>query len=231
MSQARALHLPGIVTVGFLQNPTKWTKLFSRFFRWENWDSGRFGRTERYLGTFCSELCNMSLYFSWKDFGYDLDEFSTLCGCHTNVSSGRDPVLSMATWQFFTWVMGATSFQELREGNEDTGGRHMRFVLCVEELRLQFWLPYMCGSMATFGVEQGTLSHISPHKPFCIHSLTWFLHQRPHCQCKSIITCIFSFTKIQICLTKYLLILWPCECKHMAKNSRTENQSQRRKTH
>ena len=82
--------------------------------------------------------CATCLYFSWKDFGYNLDECSTLCGCHTNVSSGRDPVLSMATWKFFTWVMGATSFQELREGNEDTRGRHRRFVLCVEELCLQF---------------------------------------------------------------------------------------------
>lgn len=56
---------------------------------------------ECYLGTFCCEL-GACLYFSWNDFGNNLDGFSMLCGCHTDVSSGQDPVLSVATWQFFT---------------------------------------------------------------------------------------------------------------------------------
>lgn len=91
----------GTVAADAPQNPEKWTKLFSRLFRWENWDSERFERMECYLGTFCYEL-GACLYFSWNDFGNNLDGFSMLCGCHTDVSSGRDPVLSVATWQFFT---------------------------------------------------------------------------------------------------------------------------------
>lgn len=46
--------------------------------------------------------CAACLCFSWNDLGNNLDDFSMLCACHTDVSSGCDPVLSMGTWQLFT---------------------------------------------------------------------------------------------------------------------------------
>lgn len=64
--------------------------------------------------------CATCLCFAWSDFDNDLEEFSMLCGCHKDVSSGCDLVLSMATRQFFTQVTGATSLQEERGRNDNT---------------------------------------------------------------------------------------------------------------
>lgn len=63
----------------------------------------------------------LRLYIAWTDFGNDFDEFAMLCECHMDVSSGRDPVLSMASRQFFTHVTLTASFQEERGRDDDSG--------------------------------------------------------------------------------------------------------------
>ena len=124
---------------------------------------------------------------------------------------------------------------------EVTLGKHgHQSVLCQVTFAVLFqgwWLRSVLGwwpvltslgmwvSSSTFEVEQGS-PFLSKSSQIVLDIPSyWFLQQTPHCWLESIITRVFRFHKLQICLTKYLLSLWPCECRTEHQSCRKEHEA------